>query len=288
MARHAPITEASGEIYQLACMEIWGGNSAVESRVATPGLDAWVYSRPFAGSEQGGDVHYVSLCGGGIVTRAIVADVSGHGASVGHLAASLRHLMRANINRKDQTRLVRALNRQFAALGEISHFATAVVATYLATTRRLTLCNAGHPSPLWYRSAIGEWVALTSDLSGVPDLINLPLGLDDDEPYEQFSVPLGRGDAVVISTDALIESGDPTGRMLGLEGLLGLVRGLDPSDPSRFGPSLVEAAAEYRGGAPAEDDATVLVLHHTAGGPRHLSLAEKLDVYAKVFGLRRV
>ncbi len=280
--------ESSRCLLSLRCMEIWGGNTAVESRVATPGLEAWVYSLPFAGSEQGGDVHYVSLCGGGVITRAIVADVSGHGASVGELAASLRVMMRKNINRKDPTRLVRDLNRQFTALGELSRFATAVVATYLATKRRLTLCNAGHPRPLWYRARERSWVVLTSDLAGISDLVNLPLGLDDETAYDQFSVPLGKGDVIVLYTDALVESGDGSGKMLGEEGLLGLARGLDPTDPSRFGPSLLNAIARHRGGLPADDDTTMLVLHHNGLGKRRLSIGEKLDVYAKVFGLRRV
>src|SRR3954452_20426776 len=115
-------------VHRMHCMEIWGGSSVFDRDVSTPGLDGWVYSRPHEGAEEGGDVHYVSVCGGGIVTRLIVADVSGHGAAVAELAVALRTLMRRNINSKSQTRLVGALNRQFAALAEMSRFATAVVA----------------------------------------------------------------------------------------------------------------------------------------------------------------
>ena len=90
-------------------------------------------------------MHYVSLCGGGVTTRLILADVSGHGASVADLAQSLRNLMRRNINHKNQTKLVQKLNRQFAELATLSRFATAVVATYLTKGDKLTICNAGHP-----------------------------------------------------------------------------------------------------------------------------------------------
>ena len=64
------------------------------SEVSTPGLDLWVWSRPYQQAAGGGDVHYVSLCGGGLITRLILADVSGHGDSVAELATSLRDLMR--------------------------------------------------------------------------------------------------------------------------------------------------------------------------------------------------
>src|SRR4051794_35207646 len=53
------------------CMEIRGGSQAVEETVATPGLEARLYSQPHEGDPSGGDVHYVSLCGGGVITRLI-------------------------------------------------------------------------------------------------------------------------------------------------------------------------------------------------------------------------
>src|SRR5690606_40547076 len=43
-------------------------------------LDAWIYSKPHGG-KQGGDVHYVSSCAAGMLTRLLVADVRGHGRS---------------------------------------------------------------------------------------------------------------------------------------------------------------------------------------------------------------
>jgi serine phosphatase RsbU (regulator of sigma subunit) len=270
-------------------MEIWGGTHAVEQSVATPGLDVWVYSRPFEGATRGGDVHYVSLCGGGVITRLIVADVSGHGAPVAELAGSLRTLMRRNINRKSQTRLVRALNQQFAGLAQMHRFATAIVATYLASHRRLTICNAGHPRPLWYRAATAIWAVLTPEsLAPSGDAANLPLGLDDETPYDQFSTPLGRGDIVLLYTDALTEAHDPTGRLLGEEGLLEFARGIDMADPHQVGPALLERLDQYRAGHAPDDDITLLALHHNAGPPKRLSVRDKLDVYAKVFGLRPV
>jgi hypothetical protein len=44
-------------------MEIWGGSSAIERSASTPGLDLWIFSRPYQQADGGGDVHYVSLCG---------------------------------------------------------------------------------------------------------------------------------------------------------------------------------------------------------------------------------
>ena len=277
------LSHGSSSAAGMRCMEIRGGSLAVDEAFETPGLGAWVYSRPFEGADRGGDLHYVSVCGFGIVTRLVVADVSGHGAEAAGFSHALRELMRKNINTKSQTRLVGELNRQFGEKARLLRFATAVVATYLATQKTLTVCNAGHPRPLWYRAETREWCPLDNQLVGAK---NLPLGIDDETAYGQFTVRLGRGDFVLFYTDALTEATDGAGRMLGEDGLLSLARGLDPVDPSRLAPALLNAVEHHRGGLPASDDVTLLCLRHDGRGPRRRSLGERLDVYAKVFGLR--
>lgn len=270
------------------CMEIFGGSSAREERVSTPGLDVWIYSSPYEGATDGGDVHYVSLCGGGVITRLILADVSGHGREVADVALSLRALMRKNINSKSQTRLIRVLNRQFAELAQLRRFATAVVATYLATKKTLTLCNAGHPRPLLYHADTRSWNILASDVEAV-GASNLPLGIDDETPYDQFAVTLAKGDVVVAYTDALTEAqASESASLLGEDGLLSLVRDIPTEDSAVLGRSLLAAITRHRGNRPADDDASLVVLRHTADGPKRLSVGEKLDVYAKVFGLKSV
>ncbi|MDR3621393.1 MAG: PP2C family protein-serine/threonine phosphatase [Paludisphaera borealis] len=267
----------------MRCMEIRGGNRAVEESFQTPGLDAWLYSLPFENSVRGGDLHYVSVCGGGVITRLVVADVSGHGEQVAEFSDALRSMMWKNINTKSQTRLVEALNRQFGETAQLLRFATAVVATYLATKRTLTICNAGHPRPLWHQAATGRWGLLDKEFAGAG---NLPLGLDDDSPYNQFTVTLGAGDVLLFYTDALTEAMDASGRLLGEDGLLEIARGLDLSDPHRIAPALLAAIGRHRSGRPADDDVTLLTVYHNARGPRRMSLAAKLDVYAKLLGLR--
>ena len=267
----------------MRCMEVRGGSRSVEEAFATPGLDVWVYSRPHEAADRGGDLHYVSVCGGGLTTRLVVADVAGHGEAVAGFSRALRDLTRKYINTKSQTRLVAALNREFGAAAGLGRFATAVVATYLANRRRLTVCNAGHPRPLWYKASEGAWSVLDRQADEAGDL---PLGLDDDSPYHQFAVTLGRGDVVLFYTDALTEAADPDGHMLGEAGLLALASAADPHDQRRLGPDLLAAVGRHRGGLPADDDVTLLAVAHNASGPRRRTLAEKAEVYAKVFGLK--
>jgi sigma-B regulation protein RsbU (phosphoserine phosphatase) len=201
----------------------------------------------------------------------------------------MRELMRRNINRKTQARLVGELNRQFTALAQLSRFATAVIGTYLANRDQLTLCNAGHPRPLWYRAQSREWRFVDSEDSAEGSgLTNLPFGIDESTSYLQATLDLTPGDVILIYTDALTESTGPDGKMLGEQGLLELTRSLDATTPAALPQALIDRLYKYRGGRQPGDDCTFLLLHHNARNSGRLSLRQKLDVYAKVFRLKSV
>ncbi len=119
--------------------------SVIEQDIRSAGLQAWVFSHPYQGNRQGGDIHYLSLCVGGIVTRIVLADVSGHGDRVARTSKVLLNLLRKFMNTKKQDRLVTELNRHFTETDDKDGFATAIVATYLSHKSMLLLTNAGHP-----------------------------------------------------------------------------------------------------------------------------------------------
>jgi len=121
----------------MQCMEVWGGSQLTSSGVELSGLDVWVYSKPFGDAQRGGDVYYVSSCATGRISRLLLADVSGHGQTVAAMAADLRTLMRRFVNRLDHKEFVRLLNEHFTALSSNGSFATAVVTTFFAPSRRL-------------------------------------------------------------------------------------------------------------------------------------------------------
>ena len=296
--------DAAPAAQPMQCMEIWGGNQPRTTAMSTPGLDVWVHSTPFAGQRRGGDITYVSTCGSGRISRFAVADVAGHGDSVALLAAKLRRLMRKNINTLDQSRFARDLNAEFAALADAGRFATALLTTYFAPTDHLLLVNAGHPRPLLRSAATGRWRyldpqstdrdALKHDDSGATywgrGVSNLPLGVIDRTEYEQFAVKLEPDDLVLLYTDAFIEARDPDGRFLGEAGLLELVSTHAPRDaaPEQVVPALLAATDRHRGGAPADDDQTLVALHHNATDPRPLTFRQAARSIARMVGLARV
>ena len=276
----------------MQCMEIWGGNEPVESSVDVAGLDSWVFSRPCHDGEAGGDVHYVSSCATGRIVRLMLADVSGHGPAVSSVAGQLRSLMREHVNHLDQGAFVRAMNQRFTELSDDGCFATAVVNTFFAPTRRLTCCNAGHPSPLLYRRRHKRWSLLRiseieSDNSSA-GMHNLPLGIEGMMDYEQFSLHLEVGDIVICYSDSLIEALTrpitpeyPERTMLGEEGLLDVIRQLDLAPAETFIPRMLERIVELAPTNLLDDDVTVL-LFRSNGKRDHVPLKTRLRAPLRV------
>src|SRR5580692_10385527 len=267
----------------MQCMEVWGGSQLTTRGVAFGGLDAWVYSKPHGNAQHGGDVYYASSCATGRIARLLLADVAGHGISVASTAANLRTLMRRFVNRLDQTDFVRSLNQQFTALSEAGTFATAVVATFFAPTRRMIVCNAGHPRPLLYQSAKKEWTLLGDEAQNDGATNNMPLGILDMTEYVQFDVQLENGDCVLTYTDALIESRDADGEMLGEAGLLRIVRLVGEVDPQRLTEHLLREIEERYPENLSDDDVTVLLVRCNGRKARY-SFREQLGAQLRLLG----
>ncbi len=292
--------ETSAE-YSLQCMEIVGGNRAMRQLTHAPGLDVWIDSSPLESHAGGGDIHYVSTCGAGYVTRLALADVSGHGASVDGVAVNLRKLMRKYINTLDQTRFAKELNREFATIDDEGRFATAVLLTYFEPTNHLMICNAGHGRPLWYSKHRNQWRFV--DLESLADcqslrsskaryhlerVANLPLGILDPTDYEQFALRLEVGDIIVLYTDAITECANAEGKQLGETGLLEIVQKAATTNPVRLADVIVGALRSWRGDAAAQDDQTVIVIERTMSKPPRASIGRTFSTLAKMLGLKSV
>lgn len=268
----------------MQCMEVWGGSQFTSQGVEFGGLDTWVYSKPYGKAHAGGDIYYASSCATGRISRLLLADVAGHGTTVAATAADLRTLMRRFVNRLDQSEFVRLLNQQFAVLPRTGAFATAIVTTFFEPSRRLTVCNAGHPRPLLYRAAQRHWDFLGSNAPEQRAVVsNIPLGLFEGAEYEEFDIELELGDCLISYTDALIESRDADGEMLGEDGLLRIMRALGHVEPDRLIETLLrEIEARYPENL-SEDDVTVLVVRANGRKLRY-SFRQQLQAFAEMVG----
>ncbi len=242
----------------LKCMQVWSGSGNHDHEVEIPGINAWVYSKPYDGGEMGGDIHLISSCSAGSITRLLVADVSGHGANVAETSQNLSYLMRRYLNHNQSRQFVEKMNDKFTHLSQAGGFATAVVMTYTLKDSKLSICNAGHPYPLIYKSATGKWSSLDCDCKYTNPLTNLPIGVLTTTNYEQFDLEIEKDDIVLGYTDSLIEAKDENGNMLGIQGLLDLVTLLSVQSKSDLHLRLLEKIRSLHPDNLKDDDVTVM------------------------------
>jgi phosphoserine phosphatase RsbU/P len=247
----------------LQCLEIWGGNNRVSHGLELPGLIGWLHSEPTEQSLEGGDVHYVSVCSKGLLTRLALADVSGHGQSAGSVAELLRSLIQKHIDTWDQSELMRELNTSLHNKLTHTQYASAILFAYYQPTRELVFTNAGHPPALWYHAATGTWDWLESGTPLAHNIEGLPLGLIQGTDYVQVAVRLEPEDLLILYTDGITEARNPEGGMLERDGLLAMVQG-SAGDPGRMAERLIARLREFRGSVPPNDDYTFCILQQTA------------------------
>ena len=111
-----------------ACGEVRGGNGTIHAQVELPGLRGLLYSRPSAGAS-GGDIHYLSVCGSGLLARVCLADVAGHGSGVAAVGAEMHAHLRRSVDVIDERKVLDRLNRRLNEMG-VGAMTTAVLATY--------------------------------------------------------------------------------------------------------------------------------------------------------------
>jgi phosphoserine phosphatase RsbU/P len=254
------MAEEIQQTYRLACMELRGGNERASYSAELPGLLGWVSCHPLRPASRGGDLYYLSACSHGVIARVVLADVAGHGEVVSAAARRLCDALREHVDHWDQSALIRELNDSFLKTAGRAQFATAFLASYYSDTGELLFTNAGHLPPLWYRASTREWDFMYESTPLSKDILDLPLGMIAGTTYSQNAVQIEEGDLLLLYTDGVSESEDDSGEQLGLDGLLAMARSLPTVSAAEAGRALVAAVAEFRGGAGASDDETVIAL----------------------------
>lgn len=282
---HAGKGSHLNEQVPIVCAEVWGSNRVVDMALNLPGIQGWIAARPHRGAAAGGDLHYVSSCGTGRISRFMLADVAGHGDAVSPLADHLRRLMHRYMNHIEPRHLARALNRDLSRFGDGGQFVTAVVMTFFAPNGRLTVCNAGHPVPAIYRADQRRWFLLHQpDTRNAGGINNLPLGVLAESGYIGRELTLRPGDMVMLYSDCLIEARNAEGQSIGQEGLQEVLNDLGPVvSPGKIG-GVLEAllAAIQQRGFVFDDDMTAVILCCTERSDG-ASLREQLRGMARSF-----
>jgi sigma-B regulation protein RsbU (phosphoserine phosphatase) len=160
------------------------------------GLDIAVRYLPAEG-DLGGDWYDIFTLPSGKVGF-VIGDVEGHGLRSAVAMGRLRSALRAYaLDYEDPAEVLHRLDRK------LCHFESDISATVLYAVSDppfdlVTICTAGHPTPLITKPgvAIAETVDTRADLL---------LGLDPEQPRHSEKIPLSPGAALAFYTDGLVE-----------------------------------------------------------------------------------
>src|SRR5437660_5350449 len=187
-----------------------------------PGLDLAAGYVP--ARELGGDFYDFLPYGEGRLALAL-GDVSGKGTAAalyGSLAiGTVREIV---VDRASEpASMLALLNQRLHAARLDSRFIAMLFAVYDASTRRLTLSNAGGPYPLLVRD--GQVISIR--LEGVP------LGLLPDTQYDESSLDLRPGVVIMFASDGIVDTENAAEEEFGLQRLSALLSGISPEDSAR-------------------------------------------------------
>ena len=132
-------------------------------------------------------------------------------------------------------------------------FTTAFLAEYDPASRNLTYVNAGHNAPILRR----QTGAIERLQTG-----GIPLGIQENVPYESGTVTLQSGDWLVIFTDGVIEAENIRSEEYGEARLLTMLHANVAVTPAMLLNTIMLDLDRFVGNAPQHDDVT---LHAVAG-----------------------
>jgi serine phosphatase RsbU (regulator of sigma subunit) len=172
-----------------------------------PGYHFFDFYEP--ANQVGGDYYdYIELSGGRIAI--VLGDVSGKGVSAAMLMAKLSGEVRFCLaSERTPADAMNRMNVMFCRSGWDDRFVTFVMAVLNPLQHEVTIVNAGHMPPLLRRST-GGVESVGGPESGVP------IGIDCDYKYSQFTRSLAPGDFLTMFTDGISEAMNPAGELYGL------------------------------------------------------------------------
>jgi sigma-B regulation protein RsbU (phosphoserine phosphatase) len=146
------------------------------------------------------------------------------------------------------------LNKAVYANTRRGHFVTYLLATLDIKAKSLRFANAGQTKPLLISGGAAEWLHGSG--------INFPLGMVDSAQYQDQTVGLKSGDALVLMTDGFTEAMDRSDQQFGEERMVEIARSADLSKSSAFEiiGRFKRGVRNHMNGATQHDDMTMVVV----------------------------
>jgi PAS domain S-box-containing protein len=183
----------------------------------------------------------------------ILADVSGHGFAASLYTVYLNALWNTHTNLLSKpVELAQVIHEKLATLiSNDARFATAIIGLVDLKKMCVKLVFAGGPTPLLF-SSDGKLKVLEGT--------GIPLGMPIDADYKEHILPVSQGDCLLAFTDGVTEVTDVNGELLGVDGLVQILKETGYPDSRGF-KALDEKLLKYSDRIRFSDDLTFLEVH---------------------------
>jgi sigma-B regulation protein RsbU (phosphoserine phosphatase) len=184
-------------------------------------------------------------------TAVAMGDVSGKAAPAALFGALTSGIMRAAASqRPTPAEMLKVLNESLHERRVDSQYVTMVYAVWNDGERTLQIANAGSVQPLLCRA--GEIEPILAE--------GFPLGLFKDITYEEFTLSLQPGDAVVFFSDGIADALNEKQELYGEERLIEVVRQRLQQPAQEIVDAIFHEVSLFQSGTERFDDETVVLL----------------------------
>lgn len=185
----------------------------------------------------------------------VVGDVSGHGLGPALKMVETRAALHAFSEYEDDLgKLIDGVHRVFCGgqkFEAIGLFVTLFLGRLNPVTRVLQYSSAGHPA--FHLTASGD-VRTT-------ETMDYPIGLVDNMSGEETrEIRLNSGDIIVIPTDGFYEAGAGRSALLGVDGMMSVVRSHRNETAEEIVKAMYKTSRNHLRGQPQEDDMAAIVI----------------------------
>lgn len=197
-----------------------------------------------------------------------ILDVEGHGiasaltsfAINNQLNPSSHGLCAQSVKNSDDlsgavTSTLHNLNRQFEGNLNSSRYFTMIYGIIEVSTGKVTLTQAGHPSPIHLQKKSGQAVSLGDG--------GMPVGLLKEATYSSVNCTLEAGDRLYLFSDGMIECENANGEFYGAKRLVDRIQEWRELPIDALGDLFDGEIARWNGSETFEDDVSMVILEYT-------------------------
>ena len=189
----------------------------------------------------------------------IVADVSGKGVPGSLVMTMIRTALRLEARGNySPTDILSRVNLFVTDDVKRGMFITIFFITLDSARRTISYASAGHNPMILYRKDPDSCYFLNT--RGMPLGIALPEGVSFEESLEFDRLQLKKDDMLIVYTDGITEAMNKLGEQFGNERLVEFIKANSELAPEEFTKKLDAELARFTGGAPQNDDITLVVI----------------------------